>query len=110
LKIFQIENPKILASQSNARRAVRFISSIEKPASCLVTKIREVASCGGLYAMAVINCVPINVNDCGRPGQTCNKPGPDRIDHIRKNDWHALGALLQCGDTLTGGGPGHVGC
>jgi hypothetical protein len=50
------------------------------------------------YAMAVINCVPINVNDCGRPGQTCNKPGPDRIDHIRKIDWHALGALLQCGD------------
>lgn len=55
------------------------------------------------YAMAVINCVPINVNDCGRPGQTCNKPGPDRIDHIRKNDWHALGARLQCGEALTGG-------
>jgi hypothetical protein len=27
-----------------------------------------------------------------------------------KNDWHAVGALLQCGDALTGGGQDHVGC
>ena len=27
-----------------------------------------------------------------------------------KNDRHAVGALLQCGDALTGGGQDHVGC